>query len=208
MSLLTATLNKTAISILFAAIICGMTAGTSFALPSGTLLSFSDTVNNPTSPLNWTHTLENADFTPNLDPFDRFNVTDAELNIQMDLTLGNFIIPRIVRMGLIEVLAFGDSIYLGVLDVYDAAPGTTYNDYLWTIDLGGNQAALNAIKDKALSVSLLVNPFFGGTINHVDYATLSGKAVVTPEPGTLLLLGSGLLALGFSGRKFRNRKKS
>jgi len=189
--------------ILLMVLFFGLLAGTSFALNSGTLLTFEDTVY-PTNPLIWTHILENTDFTPNLDATDKFKVTDAKLDIQMDFELGTFIIPGIT-VGFIDVIASGDSIYLGSLDIFDLVPNASYNDYFWSIPLGGNISALDAMRDKTFVVSLLINPYFGGSISHVDYSTLSGTAVVTPEPGTLVLLGAGLAGLGLYGRK-RMRK--
>ena len=179
----------------------GMMGGTSFALHHGTPLTFEDTVVYPTNPLKWTHSLQNTDFTPNLDEKDEFKVRDAKLDIQMDFTVGKLVVPGVITIGFIDVIASGDSIYLGSLNINDPIPGALYNDFLWTIDLGDNISALEAMEDKNFMVSLKVNPYYGGSINRIDDSKLSGTAIVTPEPGTLLLLGSGLLGLGLYGRK-------
>lgn len=181
-------------------LLLGIMSGTSFALLSGTPLSFEDTVY-PTNPYKWNHIFDNTDFTPNLEDTDKFKVTDATLDIQMDFTLGEFKWPGSLPMGFIDVIANGDSLYLYSLDIYNPTPSAVYADYLWQISLGDNKAAMDAIRDKNFTVSLLVNPYFGGSIDNVDSSTLSGTAIVTPEPGTLLLLGSGLIGLGLFGRK-------
>jgi len=52
---------------------------------------------------------------------------------------------------------------------------------------------------------------FGGTANQVVYDSISFSYTIpeggdTPEPGTMFLLGSGLLGIGFGARKFKLKK--
>jgi hypothetical protein len=114
---------------------------------------------------------------------------------------------------LFEVMGSGDSVLLATLDNNGSA--ATVNNLLWEIHLDN---FLNALNDKSFAVSLALVANHG-TINNIDSSRLSGHASVTaaqtelpppdpvdqpihaPEPGTLLLLGSGLIGLSLFGRK-------
>lgn len=187
------------LEILFAAVLfAGLNAGTSFAIP----VSFTDTIMNP-SESGWTHILDDADFTPNLVAGDAINVTDALLEIQMDIK----------RVGtstkLFQVTATGDSIELATFN--SSGPAGTVHDALWSIDLDALSNAatvLQAINDRSFAVALAVGT---GSIKCIDFARLSGNATVVtadpiapnvPEPSTFLLLGAGLAGGGLLRRRF------
>ncbi len=198
-------MNRYLKMILAAVLFAGLNAGMSFATP----VSFSDSDVTPIKSGNewsWTHILDNNEFNPVLVAGDTINVTDALLTIQMDFKrsgTGN--------VKLFEVTGSGDNILLATLESNDSAE--TVNNFVWSIDLDGlsNAAAvLQALNDKSFAVTLSLVADHG-TIKDIDSSTLSGNAIVTPdppppsvpEPSTLLLVSAGLVGLGL----LRNRSK-
>lgn len=194
-------------AIYMALLLAGLTAGTAFA----TTVSFSDSDVTPSFANNqwtWTHILDNNEFTPNLVSGDSINVTDALLSIQMDFTRFN---PGGGGIKLFEVTSTGDTLFLANLDK-DGSAGTVH-DAVFNIDLDSlinGSDILTALNDKSFVVTLLLQAN-KGTIDHIDSSVLSGHASIltdgtdqqpstVPEPGTLLLLGSGLIGLGLLGR--------
>lgn len=202
-------MNRYLKMIVAAVLFAGLNAGTSFATP----VSFSDSDVTPTQSGNdwtWTHILANNEFNPVLVAGDTINVTDALLTIQMDFKRSASATPSVK---LFEVSGSGDSILLATLESNDSAG--TVNNFVWSIDLGSfsNAAAvLQALNDKSFAVTLSLVADHG-TIKNIDSSTLSGNAIVTPdpppsppapgpspnsvpEPSTVLLVGAGLVGLG------------
>jgi len=134
------------------------------------------------------------DFSPNL-YMDGFKIFDdstagsglllkADLTVQqikIDVTGG--LINTIFALNLTNISTFAAS---PILDAFAAAPGGATNI---TLQFAGD-----------LSSVIIPNPADPGTMSTL--ATFSGQAAPVPEPGTMLLMGSGLLGLGL-WRKFK-----
>ena len=80
-------------------------------------------------------------------------------------------------------------------------PGST--DYLVVgleISTSG-KADLYAVNPASNSGNWDTNDINGHNLSHLDFYARAIGTVKTPEPGTLLLLGGGIAAIGFSRRK-------
>ena len=174
-------------------------ASLSFAAPV-TTFTFSDTVLDPGN-LDWTHDLDNTDFSPNLSGGEVIEITSATLTIQIDLTLDN-----VGGFGLGVWAAAGDTIYLDTL-VLTGDTDEVFDDYEWEIDLSTiafSEDALNAIEDRSFTLQLVENL---GTIDNIDSSILCGSGNVVPIPGSALLLGSGVFGLIILGCRRRSQKE-
>jgi len=171
-------------------------ATNTFALPAGTPFDFSNTVNpGPTD--TWTHTLSNSDFTPNLSGGEILDITKGYLELKFTFTPAWIPLYSIYGYSLELNYPTIDGIYSGETFVYSSSSSiavtTTWSTEITVPD------ALQSIEDKSATVKL-VSTY--GTINNVDYSTLSGKGTVAPEPVSMLLVGIGLAGLPLV-RRFR-----
>jgi hypothetical protein len=83
--------------------------------------------------------------------------------------------------------------------------------YLQNIALTGEYAGLQGMSDSSVHNALTVDLGFLPTgtqfLAHYTYGcgndNLMGKGTTVPEPGTILLLGSGLFGLAFARRRMK-----
>ncbi len=120
---------------------------------------------------------------------DGFEVYDSDDNLllQADITLDPIEIKKSTAtvnhafgMNLSNIEVFGNST---ILDAFAAAPGGNVN---FTFNIAGP------------SLASMIESGGGGEGSY------SGSVAPTPEPGTFLLLGAGLIAAAFYGRRKRN----
>ncbi|MCP4347238.1 MAG: PEP-CTERM sorting domain-containing protein [Desulfobacterales bacterium] len=123
---------------------------------------------------------------PYVDGFEVYG-SDDELLLQADITLdpieikdSTATINHAFGMNLSNIEVFGSSV---ILDAFAAAPGGSVN---FTFNIAGP------------SLASMIESSGGGEGSY------SGSAAPTPEPGTFLLLGAGLIAAAFYGRRKRN----
>lgn len=129
-------------------------------------------------------------FTPNADQFD-FSFSNVSFSFSDG---GTFTFSDLTEAGLLSVSGeaeFGSTPSLiGPFDLVLDATSYTF---------AGNSGTLNAMG----SADMVLDP--GNVMSmtgEVGLPGTGGTGSTTPEPGTLLLLGSGLVGLGFIRRKF------
>ncbi len=83
--------------------------------------------------------------------------------------------------------------------------GVDFSSYVSTLEQGtfGSDVISFSVSSALLADGQLAVNFVGGNNDHIafDYFSLNIEAV--PEPSTLLLLGSGLVGLGYVRRRFK-----
>lgn len=178
-------------------------ATNAFALAPGSPFSFLDTTT-PGAVFEWTHILDNTDFTPNLDGTEPYLIINSGwLNLSLNFT------PAVVTGLPFTFYAFVaiqtlDNKWMSPLEpAYASLFPSSVTDWWWTAAIT-NPAALAAIADKSATMRLNV---LHGTLNKVNYASLSGSGVVGPEPISMVLVGAGMAGLPFAKRLRRLVKR-
>ena len=165
-------------------------AGSVFALPPGTPFEFINGFN-PGATNNWTHSLSNTDFFPQLSGSEPLTITSGSLWLFFTFTPSLFLPGSYLYVGTPSL----DGYYTGNTFIYGSTtPGPVTTSWLTPIT---SLSALNAIADKQAKIILTSNY---GSLNNVNISVLQGKGVVAPEPISMLLVGVGIAGLPVAGR--------
>lgn len=128
-------------------------------------------------------------FTPGSDQFD-FSFSSVGFSFSNG---GTFSFTDLTEMGLLSVSGVAE---------YGMTPSPTTLSMVLdatSYTFQGNTGTLSAMGNATLNLE--GDPTVSSMTGTVGLPNVGGSGA-TPEPGTLLLLGSGLTALGFLGRKF------